>query len=419
MLGSSSSAQSPRKILNDLLFPCAQNHRDLAASPKESSFDEHFEGLLASENVPPALRDKLRSIDPQIKRTFVRASSPRHSSSLGKHGRRRSMVSFLTPIKKRNIESITSDEDLLEPQDFVKALARQSSIMALLRALSRLKLLLRRERALWSTSFLQLGGAQVLEQTSKDLIGKEWRDDQDDQALQELLDCYLALCTIEQGRELLRSRDLPYMFVELLFSSKQPADYTTRTRIMKLMQRFVELTSTNPEQLCREALVMMQDGTQDEHTRPLDFLAKAHTHRPFKRWMTELDKPVRECFWIFLHDNRIPVLPVDTLRRMVKRRPIVPQGYVGGVEWVVMEYICGHLELINTILRALPLAERTQLRIDLRESRLEKIIGRHLRRASQTYYEHMHEELSIWASEAYADGWAVDAVIGSETERPK
>ncbi|ORY77286.1 armadillo-type protein, partial [Protomyces lactucae-debilis] len=271
-----------------------------------------------------------------------------------------------------------------------------------------LKLLLRRERVSWSDTFINKGGLLQLARLVSDLCIKEWRDDQDDSLLQQLLGCYQALCTTERGRQALKLDDrLLIMLVELLFSDKQPADYTTRTQIMKLLHQFVTTDADCEAEMSLRALVMLQDQIQPILERPLDFLAAAHTSRPYKRWMRELDKPVRECFWIFLHDNSIPIVPMEEFCMMEMRKPIVPQGYVGGVEWIVIEYICSHLQLINTMLRALASEKRYQVRVDLKQSHFEKILNR-LRRASQTYYEYLHEELMTWASLAHADGWSTD-----------
>ncbi|CCG83312.1 Putative uncharacterized protein [Taphrina deformans PYCC 5710] len=395
-----------------------------AAHSGDDQLDQHFETLLCEQNIPASLRDKLRGMDAYVKQSFVQVSAMELPNGPQKHARKRSSI-FLSPSKKSRATLDTKDEITGIPQ-FIAYLHIQKRVPDLA-VIHKLKLLLRTQRISWTAEFVHRGGALAIYSQIIRMIEIEWRDDDDDKLLFQLLGCVQALCTTSTGLSSINDKFLTSI-VELLFGEKQPSDFRCRGQIIHILQSFLSAQTDTRIRHARalRILSILEDPKKPLRERPLAMLEVAHTPRPYKRWMTELDKPVRDCFWIFLHsDNLVDVLNVDDCDAMTRREPIPASGYIGGVEWIAVEYICQHLTLINMLMASLEDAERTELRRHLKTSHFEKICGRQLRRASKKFYPYMHEELTLWASKAKADDWPIATVVSgtsrddSEVVRPK
>ena len=358
---------SPLKDLRAKAKTVLTSPRKRPAHRASTQINDDFSNLLHDQGIPASVCAKLMDVDAAVKQTFLSASSPR---------------------------KLKRDAPMREtPSDMLMLLDEPS-----LQTLHKLRVLLRNECISWTKEFLEDGGATKLSQTCRNIMRITRRDDDDDKMLSAVLSCLVAISTTRLGVSYLNS-DLLSELICLLFSDKAPAEFTTRKQIIYLLDSYA-YDSDRAE----EILTLLRDSVQPLAERSLDFLTPAHKPRPYKRWMTELEKPIRDCFWMFLHDNRIAI--VDTKDLPQRRKPIVPEGFVGGIEWVAVEYICSHLSFINNCLERLPTADRMILRKELKASNFERLCAQ-LRKASAQYYVYLHEELTVWTAHAAADSWPV------------
>lgn len=441
-----------------------------------TKLDQEFETLLHEQDIPHSLRDKLRGMDAFVKRSFIDVSTGQSSSttttaedtattttsSLGHRHQRTRSRNFLSPGKKKR-EATAAEPggsghgtDLSAPVHFLRYLtaARDVSHIDPL-VIRRLKLVLRTDRISWSADFLRLGGAAAIDAQLRRLVAVEWRDEEGDRILSELLGCLESLaanntttttvavtgpCLTPTTRPVtarlaVLDPDVLRLLVAFLFGPKQPSDFRTRGQIVHLLELYLAApttTTTAEGGRALEVLEILEGPETPVMDRPPEMLMAAHTPRPYRRWMDELARPVRDCFWIFLHnDNVVEVLDPAECDAMPRRVPLPASGYVGGVEWVAVEYAVRHLSLVNAVLAALPDAtDRARVRTSLKRSHFERICGRQLRRASINFYvfhlplppipqctftnltqPYLHEELIVWTSRASADGWSVTAVV--------
>lgn len=412
--------------------------RKVKTPVEDPKLEDDFESLLRDQDISEQLRDKLRGVDASVKQAFLSSSSspscPARPSSPRKHQRTQSK-NFLSPTKKPKV-IVDYELNFEEPVQFIRYLSTRTPDKTRIDIVKKLRLLLRSQRITWINEFVSLAGSRALSLQVSGIIKIEWREDHEDQLLYELLGCWQSMCTTTLGIEKLNTEFLQ-MITGLLFSEKQPSDFRCRGQIMNLLELYLTANDKVRHARASQVLSFLADPVKPLSERPLEMLEKAHSPRPYKRWMTELEKPVRDCFWIFLHsDNMIDVLPMAACDQMVTRKPIVPEGYVGGVEWTAVEYICSHLSLVNALLASMPREERQTLRQHLKTSHFEKICGGQLRRASSKFYAsiprdkkptmwelkwltwkqiYLHEQLVIWASRANADEWPVTTVTCGRT----
>ena len=239
--------------------------------------------------------------------------------------------------------------------------------------------------------------------------------------LHEALLCLKGLGTTEQA--LSKLNDLqPELFPELLnmlFDEERrgPAEYGTRGIITFLF--FTHLSNAAPNQVqyrARTILSYLKDPAQPDSGQPTDFILKMSKPRPYKRWCKEVTSVTKEVFWIFLHHlNTVScsTTSYSTLedsyrtRHFPKERPPVPAApYVGGVEWEATNYLASHLDLMNGILASLPtVAERNDLREELRTSGFEYVMGGTFRLCKEKFYGAVHDGLRTWVDAAAEDGW--------------
>lgn len=362
-----------------------------------------FEELLRDQEIPSSVREKLRNVDDTVKQAFVSslssASEPRPSSPR-KHERSKSR-NLLSPKKKtRVLEDPLAIEDA---EQYIAYLNSHTPQQCKGEIVHKLRILLRIQRITWLRSFFANDGAETLYRSVRETIQIEWRDEHDDHILAELLGCIQSIITTTLGLQTLTSTFLASL-VQLLFSSKQPSDFGCRQQIINLLEAYLKAVPALRETRARQILIILADPPKPLAERLPEMLEKAHTSRPYKMWMTELSKPVRDCFWIFLHsDNLINVIEPSACDAMVRRQPVVPEGYVGGIEWTAIEYITAHLSLVNSLLESMPNHDRCELRTNLKASRFEKILGQQLRRASTKFYVRDEASPYFFVAHLYAD----------------
>ena len=210
-----------------------------------------------------------------------------------------------------------------------------------------------------------------------------------------------------------------------MFSEKKPGDLPTRKLIVDLLiifasldltgvasvtQQHAEIRSGREGSTC-ESLSMQSSMTTAEHilltllhnpkvaskAALVDFISASHTARPFKVYVQEMTGVARDYFWVFCHaQNRYWRLS-DVDKASIEG-PKVPGGMTGGVEFEAMGYLTAHMRLLNLTFRTLLVkAADSSLAHEfcslLFASGIERLLGV-LRRASQTYYQPLHLELS-------------------------
>ncbi|KAI5809047.1 armadillo-type protein [Peziza echinospora] len=301
--------------------------------------------------------------------------------------------------------------------------------------LHKLRLYLRNERLRWVEEFILLGGMNSIIDVLNRCLGIEWREDHEDAILHELLLCLKALCTASMALEKLKTveKELFTRLIELIFDEerKGPSEFATRVLVFNII--FAYLAAAPPtESTAADANIdnrstrakRILDYLSDKAppNRPIEFIEKIHTKRPYKKWCKEVSNVTKEVFWIFLHaSNVIPAAQADSIaegetyeaRHFPQERPPVPAApYVGGVEWEATIYLSSHLDLLNGIIASLPTQEeRNSLREDLRNSGWEKVMGGTLRTCKERLHGcfAVHDGLKTWVKASAEDGW--DAAV--------
>ncbi|KAF8473368.1 armadillo-type protein, partial [Kalaharituber pfeilii] len=302
--------------------------------------------------------------------------------------------------------------------------------------LHKLRLFLRNERLRWVEDFILLGGLSALIDVLYRCLNVEWREEHEDNILHELLLCLKALCTASMALEKLRivEKELFSRLVDMIFDEerKGPSEFTTRGIVFSML--FTYLAAAPVEQAeggatnkgsdtratrATRILEYLSDKPPGEHKRPIDFIEKIHTKRPYKRWCKEVTNVTKEVFWIFLHSrNVIDIEPTDiptgdtyAARHFPQERPPVPAApYVGGVEWEATTYLATHLDLLNGIIASLETQEeRNVLRKDLQNSGWEKVMGGTLRTCKERLHgcSAVHDGLKTWVKASIEDGWRI------------
>ncbi|KAL7274476.1 hypothetical protein RUND412_002622 [Rhizina undulata] len=301
-------------------------------------------------------------------------------------------------------------------------------------ALHKLRLVLRNERLKWVEGFIRMGGMESVWHVVERVLGVEWREEHEDLLLHELLLCLKALCTASLGLDQLLDMETTIFpaLIELLFDKekKGPSEFTTRGLIISLL--FTHLSAASEKerpQRTKRILGYLADKVPNEDKRPIEFIEVAHTSRPYRRWCTEVVNVTKEVFWIFLHGANVIALPqyhTYTAEPFSKthfpsERPPVPAApYVGGVEWEATNYLSNHLDLLNGCIASLETREeRNRLRLDLKNSGWEKLMGGSLRTCKEKLHGAVHDGLKTWVGAAAADVWEIaDVRFGPRIEGP-
>ncbi|GAA5987241.1 hypothetical protein JCM10908_001874 [Rhodotorula pacifica] len=128
---------------------------------------------------------------------------------------------------------------------FWAAKLRASTIESLrVKELGRLRGRLRYESPVWIDEFVKCGGYVGLLERLKDLLEKEWREEQhDDQVLHEVLRCFKALTMTSIGKRTLAFYSpTPFLPVAaLLFSEKRPGDLPCRQILVELLHAIFQI----------------------------------------------------------------------------------------------------------------------------------------------------------------------------------
>ncbi|OLL25158.1 GTPase-binding protein rid1 [Neolecta irregularis DAH-3] len=426
----------------------APSHVERVLSPQEIDFE--FEQLLNSRGIPENLRSKLRSVDYNVKQKLVKSEA---ESQLRSHRAVRSVssvdvlmprprpistqsVSSLQPLKKKNRPERANFAGLSfkKARDFVGYLKLVEPKQVEIERVHKLRLLLRNETISWINEFIEHGGFAVLCEQITKILDVEWREEHEDKLVHEILLCMRALCTAENGLVLLMVDEFAILekLTQWIFSEKPPAEFNTRGLIIDLVLTQLTSVATQNRPLYAERLMgYLANPKPTAEKRQHEFIEQARTPRPYKRWCVELERVARDVFWIFLHGkNEIPIL--DTKARLniplnIKGQhsaePMVPAGFVGGVEWEAMEYAGWNLKLVNELILSFPTPEkRNGLRAEFKASGIEKIMGGKFRKTSTKFYQTLHENLATWVAWAESDGWDSRIVrLGPEAEeiRPR
>ncbi|WFC99449.1 hypothetical protein MYAM1_002193 [Malassezia yamatoensis] len=258
-------------------------------------------------------------------------------------------------------------------------------------------------------AFLTQNGYRVLLDRLDEIFVMEWREEQhDDQLLDELIRCLVALATHPLGQKAVAEYAPRPMeaLASLLFSSKRPAEYTTRARIVQFWLHCIPLDCSLPKAdqnpLCAQLLKTDQPRgvplvlnllyAKPAENNQVPFLPRKQ--RPLKPYMKELQTITTEFFWIFCHEENV-IQSYSKIDIQAATRPRVPSGMTGSVESEAIHYATVHLRLIVSLLdhmRTLHDAAH-QLCTQLKDAGLNDVLDT-LRKASTQYYPTLHVELA-------------------------
>ncbi|KAJ5596547.1 Diaphanous GTPase-binding [Penicillium hetheringtonii] len=435
-------------------------HKHLDSKDLESEFEK----LLDARNIPHNMRDKMRSLDTNIKADFIQKdkteNGPPHSAGTGDSRRGRGNETKDSQDPAGSTASLTDAaavDTAADPSDFVHYLREiQKPEMIEVGKIHKLRLLLRNETVAWVNGFITEGGMDEIVQLVYRIMKMEWREDHEDTLLHEALLCLKALCTTSIALAHLTriERELFPALLKMLFNEekKGPSEFTTRGIIINLL--FTQLSAISPGEVpgirAKRILSYLRDPSPEDENQPVAFIANIYQSRPYRVWCKEVTNVTKEVFWIFLHHLNVIPLPkggsrledpfTETSttgdktpyyqRHFPPPRPPVPAApYVGGVEWDATNYLAAHLDLLNGLIASLPtIDERNQLRGELRASGFEKVMGGSLRTCKEKFYSSVHDCLRTWVAAAADDGWPYIAVRegpprsgepGSPTKSPK
>ncbi|KAF8446654.1 armadillo-type protein [Terfezia claveryi] len=297
--------------------------------------------------------------------------------------------------------------------------------------LHKLRLYLRNETLRWVEEFVVLGGMNALIHVLYRCLDLEWREEHEDSVLHELLLCLKAISTCRKALVQLETVEEEFFtrLVDVIFDEerKGPSEFTTRGLVFSLLFTYMAAAPGSFTQVkrgedtrairARRILGYLSDKLPEESKRPIEFIDKIHTKRPYKRWYKEVNNVTKEVFWIFCHhDNVITVEMVGLqqgepyeARHFPHERPPVPAApYVGGVEWEATTYLATHLDLLNGIIASIETREeRNVLRTDFKNSGWEKVMGRTLRTCKERLHgcSAVHDALKTWIKAAREDSW--------------
>ncbi|KAJ5133804.1 hypothetical protein N7526_005169 [Penicillium atrosanguineum] len=479
--------QAPKRLSRVQAAISAFNAKDRDADVQKhlnsKDLESEFEKLLDARNIPHNMRDKMRSLDTNIKADFIQKDRTEngtpHSAGTSESRRGRGKESkddrrpddrkgsrsrsrsrgftfgrgSSSPSKKARPESGTFNRprsvDLSQPVGVYTALSAVGSTASLHEAavvdtaadpsdfvhylreiqkpemievgkIHKLRLLLRNETVAWVDGFIAEGGMDEIVQLIYRIMKMEWRP-------------------------------LPAL-LKMLFDEekKGPSEFTTRSIIMNLM--FTQVCPVSPDEIpgkrAERILSYLRDPSPEEENQPVSFIANIYQSRPYRIWAKEVSNVTKEVFWIFLHHLNVIPLPKPNLKSddpFVEKRPADARSYYlrhfppprprspplhtsAESKWDATNYLASHLDLLNAIISSLPTEEaRNQLRSELRASGFEKVMGGSLRTCKEKFYSAVHDGLRTWVAAAAEDGWAYTSVRegpragdpGSPSKSPK
>ena len=390
-------------------------------APPQPSVDDAFLARLESVSLDGAVRERLLGLC--ARGDAVRGAAPPRPPPR----RRRWRLPGTGGTSAAAARAAAAHAHLASPEEQAGALRGKHASRMPVDRVKHLRVALASEAPAWVHRFLAAGGYTLLCARLREFLALEWRDEQHDDALMhELLRCLVSLATTDGGRAAMEAQ-APQPFValaELLFSRKRPAELATRKLIIDLLAVLPRLALPRAERAADApafiesaiaagaapgavlALQLLHAPDTDARDACVDFLQRAHTERPLRRYVAELATVQEEFFWIFCHEDN-QVWDWDTLDARAAAAPRVPGGMTGGVEWEAMQYATAHLRLLNTLGaclldagdgRAAPLFYDA-----LARSGCAPVLDA-FRRSSQTYYAPMHLELSRYGAQSRAAG---------------
>ncbi|KAJ5505914.1 Diaphanous GTPase-binding [Penicillium expansum] len=334
----------------------AEVHQHLNSKDLESEFEK----LLDARNIPHNMRDKMRSLDTNIKADFIQKdrtenitplstatgdsrrgrgkeskedSQPQDRkgsrsrsrsrgftftkgpSSPGKKLRRDSEASSRRPrsvdlsqpvgvyttlsanASTASLADAAAVDTAADPSDFVHYLREiQKPEMVEVGKMHKLRLLLRNETVHWVNDFITEGGMDEIVQLLYRIMKMTWREDHEDTLLHEALLCLKALCTTSVALAHLGSIE------EELF----PA----------LLHMLFDEEKKGPSEFTTRGIIANLLFTQLS-AAPAGELATKRAKQilsylkdpPHRVWCKEVTNVTKEVFWIFLHHLNVIPLP--------------------------------------------------------------------------------------------------------------
>jgi hypothetical protein len=411
------SARSPTKAGNERPLSQDEDSKDSKRSRSRSRPRSIIASMSRREDGSPKKKSKAEQ------GTRSRSKSQPKSIDLSRATLSKAMSSTTSLV------NLTSPDSASTPGDFIHYLREvQKPELVEVGKLHKLRILLRNESVTWTDTFVTKGGMDEVVQLLYRIIKIEWREEHEDNLLHETLLCMKGLCTTSlaiKRLEVVQDEFFPTLLAMLFDEERKgPSEFSTRCVIMFLLFAYLSAAvQGSPEELearARTILGYLRDPAPKEEKQPLGFISQMHTPRPYRVWCKELVNVTKEVFWIFLHNmNVVPVVVAEESGSLTfaqqhfppPRPPHAAAPYVGGVEWEATQYISTHLDVINSILAALPTRqERNDLREDMRQSGFEKAMGGTLRTCKEKFYGAVHDGLKVWVAAAKADGWYVEDV---------
>ncbi|KAK2777801.1 hypothetical protein FQN52_002974 [Onygenales sp. PD_12] len=286
--------------------------------PKE--IEREFEELLDSRNIPHNMRDKMRSMDTNIKADFIRKhhldicsstssnssqerdgghasaddgkgsdkkggrshsrprpfsiskgdSSPKKQAHEGTNFHKRpKSVDMSRPGSSKGIPgsgsmtglaSQATPDHTADPTDFVHYLREvQKPEIVEVGKLHKLRILLRNETVAWVDAFISHGGMDEIIELLYRILRVEWREDHEDALLHETLLCLKALCTTSLALRHLSSVEAVLFptLLHMLFDEEKKGPSEFTTRGIVLSLLFTHLSSATPENMLPRAKTIL------------------------------------------------------------------------------------------------------------------------------------------------------------------
>ncbi|KAJ5380402.1 uncharacterized protein N7496_002830 [Penicillium cataractarum] len=361
------------------VFNTKERDADVQKHLSSKDLESEFEKLLDARNIPHNMRDKMRSLDTNIKADFIQkdrtematpVSSGTSDSRRGrgkdskdsqdrKGSRSRSRSRGFTfgrgsssPGKKARPESGNFHRprsvDLSQPVGVYTTLSAAGSTASLSEAAAvdtaadpsdfvhYLREIQKPEMVELGKRVHFRGGMDEIVQLIYRIMKMEWREDHEDTLLHEALLCLKALCTTSIALAHLTSieGELFPALLKMLFGEekKGPSEFTTRGIIINLL--FTQLSATYPNESqskrAERILSYLRDPSPEDESQPVSFIANIYQSRPYRVWCKEVTNVTKEVFWIFLHHlNVIPLPKTDPQSDdpFTDKRPVDTRSY--------------------------------------------------------------------------------------------
>ncbi|EER23560.1 hypothetical protein CPC735_049300 [Coccidioides posadasii C735 delta SOWgp] len=287
--------------------------------PKE--IDSEFERLLDARNIPHNMRDRMRSLNTNIKadfinknqiegecssasasaqRQFVTTSHKRTKSKDSSFGRSENRGTKVRPLSGSFVSAkvdlpsfrrqkpdhsssqkrpksadlsipsrlpsgglnpaLPSPDLIADPTDFVHYLKEvQKPEIVEVSKLHKLRILLRNETISWVESFISHGGMEQLVDLLYRILKVEWREEHEDVLLHEVLLCIKALCTTSPALHQLCKigDDLFPTLLRMLFGEEKKGPSEFATRNIIISLLFSHLSSATFEEVATRARTIL------------------------------------------------------------------------------------------------------------------------------------------------------------------